>query len=77
MRRPAFVLLLLCSLPFAAQADSAWVSDRFEVMLRTGPSTGNAIQMMLTAVLSWTFWKAMPNPATRASGPKAARKAGY
>ena len=31
----------------AAQAQSAWVSDQFEVMLRTGPSTSNAIERML------------------------------
>ena len=34
---------------FAAQASaqSVWVSDQFEVMLRTGPSTSNAIERML------------------------------
>lgn len=41
--------LLALSLPAFAQIGNAWVSDRFEVMLRTGPSTGNAIQMMLTS----------------------------
>jgi SH3 domain protein len=30
-----------------ASADSAWVSDRFEITLRSGPSTSNAIQLML------------------------------
>ncbi len=30
-----------------ALAESAWISDQFEVMLRTGPSTGNAIQLMV------------------------------
>lgn len=30
-----------------AQTDSAWVSDQFEVMLRSGPSTSNAIERML------------------------------
>jgi SH3 domain protein len=30
-----------------AQATPAWVSDEFEVLLRTGPSTSNAIQVML------------------------------
>lgn len=28
---------------------SAWVSDQFEVMLRTGPSTSNAIQLQVTS----------------------------
>ncbi|HSG59504.1 MAG TPA: TIGR04211 family SH3 domain-containing protein [Woeseiaceae bacterium] len=31
----------------AASAQSVWVSDQFEVMLRTGPSTSNAIERML------------------------------
>jgi len=30
-----------------AAAQSVWVSDQFEVMLRTGPSTSNAIERML------------------------------
>lgn len=30
-------------------AESAWVSDQFEVMLRTGPSTSNAIQLMVNS----------------------------
>ena len=42
----AICLLLL--LPVAhASAQSVWVSDQFEVMLRTGPSTSNAIERML------------------------------
>lgn len=36
--------LLFC---VAAAAEDAWVSDQFEVMLRTGPSTSNAIERML------------------------------
>lgn len=32
-----------------ASADPAWVSDQFEVMLRTGPSTSNAIQLMVSS----------------------------
>lgn len=36
--------LLLAS---AAHAAPAWVSDRFEITLRSGPSTSNAIQLML------------------------------
>lgn len=31
----------------AARAETAWVSDRFEITLRSGPSTSNAIQLML------------------------------
>ena len=31
----------------SAQAQTAWVSDEFEVTLRTGPSTSNAIERML------------------------------
>jgi SH3 domain protein len=33
----------------SALADPAWVSDQFEIMLRSGPSTSNAIQLMLTS----------------------------
>lgn len=36
-------------LTFTASAESAWVSDEFEVMLRTGPSTNNAIQLMVSS----------------------------
>lgn len=32
-----------------AGAESAWVSDRFEVTLRTGPSTSNAIRLMVNS----------------------------
>lgn len=32
-----------------ALATPAWVSDQFEVMLRSGPSTSNAIQLMITS----------------------------
>ncbi len=31
----------------AAPAAPAWVSDQFEIMLRSGPSTSNAIQLMV------------------------------
>ncbi|MBT8101739.1 MAG: TIGR04211 family SH3 domain-containing protein [Gammaproteobacteria bacterium] len=46
-------LALLCGL-FAvstAFAAPAWVSDQFEITLRSGPSTGNAIQLMLDSGL--------------------------
>jgi SH3 domain protein len=39
--------LLLAGLASAASAQSVWVSDQFEIMLRTGPSTSNAIERML------------------------------
>ncbi len=32
-----------------AAAQTAWVSDEFEIMLRTGPSTSNAIQLMVSS----------------------------
>lgn len=41
------VLILGVILPPTADAQSVWVSDQFEVMLRTGPSTTNAIQLMV------------------------------
>jgi SH3 domain protein len=34
-------------LSLAAVAEDVWVSDQFEVMLRTGPSTSNAIERVL------------------------------
>lgn len=42
----AGVGLFIC---VTAAAESAWVSDEFEITLRTGPSTSNAIQLMLTS----------------------------
>ena len=32
-----------------ALAEVVWVSDQFEIMLRTGPSTNNAIKLMLSS----------------------------
>ena len=32
-----------------AAAEPAWVSDQFEIMLRTGPSTNNAIELMVSS----------------------------
>lgn len=42
-------MLLACCFCFTtgAQAQSAWVSDEFEITLRSGPSTTNAIERML------------------------------
>ncbi len=44
------IVQILCLLG-AAQvlAAPAWVSDQFEIMLRTGPSTSNAIQLMVSS----------------------------
>jgi SH3 domain protein len=39
--------LALAALTAAASAQTAWVSDQFEITLRTGPSTSNAIERML------------------------------
>ena len=43
---------LLLSLVFiapAVHAEPAWVSDEFEIMLRSGPSTGNAILLQVSS----------------------------
>lgn len=42
-------LIAAFMLSTAAFAESVWVSDQFEVTLRTGPSTTNAIQRMLAS----------------------------
>ena len=41
------MLIYGLGLSVMASAESAWVSDQFEVMLRTGPSTNNAIQLQV------------------------------
>ena len=41
------LLLSLVFIASAANAESVWVSDQFEIMLRTGPSTGNQILRQL------------------------------
>ena len=49
-RSPIFALRILAYSIFllsVAHAESVWVSDQFEIMLRTGPSNSNAIQRML------------------------------
>lgn len=45
--RILIILAFLC--PGLTLAASAWVSDVFEVTVRTGPSTSNAIQLMLNS----------------------------
>jgi len=43
-----WAVFLLCTIPLAnVSAEPGWVSAQFEVMLRTGPSTSNAIERML------------------------------
>ena len=43
-----FILLVAASAPFAAaDAQTAWVTDQFEITLRTGPSTSNAIRLSI------------------------------
>lgn len=43
----AVIVLLLTG--HSLYAESRWVSDQFEIMLRTGPSTSNAIQLMVSS----------------------------
>ena len=43
----AAISLLIFLFASQAGAESVWISDQFEVMLRTGPSTSNAIERML------------------------------
>ena len=47
--RISLLSLLFVSSWAAAQSQSAWVSDEFEITLRTGPSTSNAIERMLAS----------------------------
>ena len=47
MMRILAITLLLGLTSVAAAQENVWVSDQFEVMLRTGPSTSNAIERML------------------------------
>jgi len=55
LKNKTLAISLLLLLPVAhASAQSAWVSDQFEVMLRTGPSTSNAIERMLPSGTSLT-----------------------
>jgi SH3 domain protein len=43
----AVALCLSLGMSLSVAAESGWVSDQFEVMLRTGPSTNNAIELMV------------------------------
>ena len=42
----SMLLILVLTVP-AAYGEPAWVSDEFEITLRSGPSTSNAIQLMV------------------------------
>jgi len=44
-----FVLITLIFAASSAVAAPAWVSDEFEITLRSGPSTSNAIQLMVSS----------------------------
>ena len=43
------VLLAALLLSTSAMAEPAWVTDQFEITLRSGPSTSNAIQLMVSS----------------------------
>ena len=47
--RISITLAALVFLASTASAAPAWVTDQFEITLRSGPSTGNAIQLMLSS----------------------------
>ena len=50
MKRLLHITLLMTSLAAStALAQSAWVTDQFEITLRSGPSTSNAIQLMVSS----------------------------
>jgi SH3 domain protein len=46
--------------PSLVCAQSAWVSDEFEITLRTGPSTSNAIERMLSSGTELTVLEEQP-----------------
>lgn len=48
MRTASSVLVLFCLFfPLSGNAETSWVSDQFEITMRSGPSTENAIILML------------------------------
>ncbi|MGI9234900.1 MAG: TIGR04211 family SH3 domain-containing protein [Woeseiaceae bacterium] len=53
MMKTMLRIALMCGLLVysAANAAPAWVSDQFEITLRSGPSTSNAIQLMIDSGL--------------------------
>jgi len=46
---PGVLILPLLIVTEIALAESGWVSDQFEITLRSGPSTSNAIQLMVSS----------------------------
>ena len=46
---PGVLILPLLLVTAVALAESGWVSDQFEITLRSGPSTSNAIQLMVSS----------------------------
>lgn len=48
LQAASLLILAVVAVPHA-NAAPAWITDQFEVMVRTGPSTNNAIQLMLTS----------------------------
>jgi len=44
---PVLTLLFLCLLAPMAYGEPSWISDEFEIMLRSGPSTSNTIRLMV------------------------------
>ena len=49
LRRAAALFAFSFLFHATAHAQSAWVSDQFEITLRSGPSTSNAIQLMVSS----------------------------
>lgn len=47
--RLSILFLASIAVPVSVSAQSAWVSDEFEITLRSGPSTSNAIQLMISS----------------------------
>ena len=45
----AAIVIASCFAASSAWSESAWVSDEFEITLRSGPSTSNAIQLMVSS----------------------------
>ena len=43
------ILIAALLLSTSALAETAWVTDQFEITLRSGPSTSNAIQLMVSS----------------------------
>lgn len=46
---PCIALVASLLMTVTGHAESRWVTDQFEITLRTGPSTSNAIQLMVSS----------------------------